>query len=126
MKRMGRTIVLTEPRVMPKAEAAIHVTGFWRVIFPRLPFESAVLLYEHATDVSCVASTCARIGPLATVVNGTSTGNHRRSIDSFDRTMVASARVVSNRAKCSPMHDREPPANGMNCQRSRRFGGLRD
>lgn len=44
MKRMGRTIVLTEPRVMPKAEAAIHVTGFWRVIFPRLPFESAVLL----------------------------------------------------------------------------------
>ena len=37
MKRMGRTIELTEPRVMPKAEAATHVTGFWRAIFPRLP-----------------------------------------------------------------------------------------
>ena len=24
--------------------AAAHVTGFWRAIFPRLPFESAVLL----------------------------------------------------------------------------------
>ena len=41
---MGKTITLTEPRVMPKAEAATHVTGFWRAIFPRLPFESAVLL----------------------------------------------------------------------------------
>jgi len=27
-----------------KAEAAAHVTGLWRAIFPRLPFESAVLL----------------------------------------------------------------------------------
>ena len=29
---------------MPKAEAAAMVTGFWRPIFPRLPFDSAVLL----------------------------------------------------------------------------------
>jgi hypothetical protein len=44
LRHMGKTITLTSPRVMPKAEAAGHVTGFWRVIFPRLPFDSAVLL----------------------------------------------------------------------------------
>ena len=44
MKRMGRTIELIDPRVVPKAEAATHVTGFWRAVFPRLPFDSAVLL----------------------------------------------------------------------------------
>jgi len=44
LRHMGKTIELTEPRIMPKAEAAPHVTGFWRAIFPRLPFESAVLL----------------------------------------------------------------------------------
>ena len=32
---MGQTIVLTEPRVVSKAESATHVTGFWRAIFPR-------------------------------------------------------------------------------------------
>ena len=44
MQWLGRTIELTGPRVMPKAEAATHVTGLSRVIFPRLPFDSAVLL----------------------------------------------------------------------------------
>ena len=44
VKRMGRTIEVTGPRVVPKAEAAAHVTGFARAIFPRVPFESAVLL----------------------------------------------------------------------------------
>jgi len=44
MRRGGRTIEVTEPRVVTKGEAAARVTGFWRVIFPRLPFESAVLL----------------------------------------------------------------------------------
>src|SRR3954453_2203388 len=44
LQHMGKTIKLTSPRVMTKAEAATHVTGFWRVIFPRLPFDSAVLL----------------------------------------------------------------------------------
>ena len=44
MKRMGKTIELTEPRVVTKADAAARVTGFWRPIFPRLPFEQAVLL----------------------------------------------------------------------------------
>jgi deazaflavin-dependent oxidoreductase (nitroreductase family) len=44
LQHIGKTITLTSPRVMPKAEAAGHVTGFWRVIFPRLPFDSAVLL----------------------------------------------------------------------------------
>ena len=44
MKRMGTTIELTDPRVVPKAQAATHVTGFWRAVFPRLPFDSAVLL----------------------------------------------------------------------------------
>lgn len=44
VQRMGRTIEVTGPRVMPKSEAATHVTGISRVIFPRLPFDSAVLL----------------------------------------------------------------------------------
>ena len=44
LRHRGRTIKLADPRVVSKAEAAAHVTGFWRAIFPRLPFESAVLL----------------------------------------------------------------------------------
>ena len=44
MKRYGKTFELTEPRVMPKAEAAPAVNGLWRPIFARLPFEQAVLL----------------------------------------------------------------------------------
>ena len=44
MKRYGKTIELTEPRVVTNADAAARVTGFWRPIFPRLPFEQAVLL----------------------------------------------------------------------------------
>ena len=46
LKRLGTTTTLADPRVMPKAEAATHVTGFWRAVFPRLPFPSAVLLTE--------------------------------------------------------------------------------
>ncbi len=44
MKRMGKTIGVADPRIMTKAEAASQVTGFWRAIFLRLPFDSAVLL----------------------------------------------------------------------------------
>ncbi len=44
IKHKGRTIELIDPRVVPKAEAASHVTGLSRSVFPRLPFESAVLL----------------------------------------------------------------------------------
>ncbi|KUH81940.1 nitroreductase family deazaflavin-dependent oxidoreductase [Mycobacterium sp. IS-1556] len=44
MKRYGKTLELREPRVMPKAEAAPSVTGLWRPVFARLPFEQAVLL----------------------------------------------------------------------------------
>jgi deazaflavin-dependent oxidoreductase (nitroreductase family) len=44
MKRYGKTFELRDPRVMPKAEAAPSVTGSWRPIFVRLPFEQAVLL----------------------------------------------------------------------------------
>jgi deazaflavin-dependent oxidoreductase (nitroreductase family) len=46
LRRMGKTIELTEPRVVPKAEAAAKVTGISRAIFPRLPFDSAVLLTQ--------------------------------------------------------------------------------
>ena len=42
--RMGKTIELADPRVVTKAEAAARVTGFWRPIVARLPFEPAVLL----------------------------------------------------------------------------------
>lgn len=44
MTRRGRTFAVTEPRQVSKAEAAEHVTGFGRRVFPRLPFEQAVLL----------------------------------------------------------------------------------
>jgi hypothetical protein len=44
MRHRGKTIELTDPRVMPKAEAAPAVKGLWRPIFARLPFEQAVLL----------------------------------------------------------------------------------
>ena len=43
MRRYGKTLELTDPRVMPKAEAAPAVKGLWRPIFARLPFEQAVL-----------------------------------------------------------------------------------
>jgi deazaflavin-dependent oxidoreductase (nitroreductase family) len=44
IRHSGRTTELTDPRVVSKAEAAAKVTGLSRVIFPRLPFDSAVLL----------------------------------------------------------------------------------
>ena len=44
MRRYGKTLELTDPRVMPKAEATPAVKGLWRPIFARLPFEQAVLL----------------------------------------------------------------------------------
>ena len=44
MRRHGKAIELTDPQVMPKAEAAPSVKGLWRPIFARLPFEQAVLL----------------------------------------------------------------------------------
>ncbi len=44
MKRYGKTIELVDPLVVSKAQAASHVTGFWRLLFARLPFEEAVLL----------------------------------------------------------------------------------
>ena len=44
MKWRGATIELADPRVVPKADAAAKLTGFGRAIFPRLPFDSAVLL----------------------------------------------------------------------------------
>jgi deazaflavin-dependent oxidoreductase (nitroreductase family) len=44
MRRYGETFEVTDPRVMPKAEAAPFVTSGWRPIFARLPFEQAVLL----------------------------------------------------------------------------------
>jgi len=44
MRRYGKTFELTDPRVMPKTEAAPAVKGLWRPIFARLPFEQAVLL----------------------------------------------------------------------------------
>lgn len=44
LRRHGRTFAVSDPRVMTKAEAAAHVTGWGRLVFPRLPFENAVLL----------------------------------------------------------------------------------
>ena len=44
MKRYGRTFDLRDPTVVPRAQATPAVTGLWRPIFARLPFEQAVLL----------------------------------------------------------------------------------
>ncbi|BBY98756.1 nitroreductase family deazaflavin-dependent oxidoreductase [Mycolicibacterium fallax] len=44
MTRHGKTFRVVDPRVVDKAAAAPHVTGAARVVFPRLPFEQAVLL----------------------------------------------------------------------------------
>lgn len=44
LKRYGSTFTVTDPRVVPKAEAARHVTGLGRYVFGRLPFDDAVLL----------------------------------------------------------------------------------
>ena len=44
MRRHGRTIRLADPQVVSKSEAAPHVKGPMRRVFPRLPFEQAVLL----------------------------------------------------------------------------------
>jgi deazaflavin-dependent oxidoreductase (nitroreductase family) len=44
LKRHGRTFPVSDPRVVPKAQAAQHVSWLWRPIFSVLPFENAVLL----------------------------------------------------------------------------------
>ncbi|HZE18153.1 MAG TPA: nitroreductase family deazaflavin-dependent oxidoreductase [Mycobacterium sp.] len=44
MRRNGKTFGVAEPRKVTRDEAAQHVTGRWRPIFARLPFEEAVLL----------------------------------------------------------------------------------
>jgi len=46
MRRHGTTIELTDPQVLPKAQAATAVRGRWRPVFARLPFEQAVLLRQ--------------------------------------------------------------------------------
>jgi len=44
LRRYGKTFAVSDPRVMPKADAAPSVSRLWRPIFTRLPFEFAVLL----------------------------------------------------------------------------------
>jgi hypothetical protein len=44
MRRYGKTFAVTEPQVMPKAQAAESVKGWMRPMFALLPFEQAVLL----------------------------------------------------------------------------------
>ncbi|MEV0668625.1 nitroreductase family deazaflavin-dependent oxidoreductase [Mycobacterium sp. NPDC050441] len=44
MRRHGRNIRLTDPRVVSKAEGAEHVKGRVRRVFERVPVEQAVLL----------------------------------------------------------------------------------
>jgi len=44
MRRYGRTIELTDPRMVPRSQAAQSVKGRWRPLFARLPFDQAVLL----------------------------------------------------------------------------------
>lgn len=48
MTRHGRTFAVTDPRVVSKAEAARHVTGFGAKVFPRLPFDNGAVLLRRA------------------------------------------------------------------------------
>jgi deazaflavin-dependent oxidoreductase (nitroreductase family) len=43
LTRRGRTVEVRDPRVVSKAQAAPEVTGWMRLLFPRLPFQQAVL-----------------------------------------------------------------------------------
>jgi deazaflavin-dependent oxidoreductase (nitroreductase family) len=42
--RQGQTFDVGSPQVVGKAEAAAHITGPLRKVFPHLPFDEAVLL----------------------------------------------------------------------------------
>ena len=44
LKRHGQTFPVTDPRVVSKTEASVHVIGMGRLVFGRLPFDQAVLL----------------------------------------------------------------------------------
>ncbi|CAJ1585581.1 nitroreductase family deazaflavin-dependent oxidoreductase [[Mycobacterium] wendilense] len=44
LTRRGRTFSVVDPRVVSKAEAAPLIKGRGKNLFPRLPFENAVLL----------------------------------------------------------------------------------
>jgi deazaflavin-dependent oxidoreductase (nitroreductase family) len=44
MRRHGKTFAVSNPRTVTKAEAASHVSGAARRVFPGLPWEQAVLL----------------------------------------------------------------------------------
>jgi deazaflavin-dependent oxidoreductase (nitroreductase family) len=44
VKHYGKTVSYTNPQVIPKGQAAPLVTGAWRALFVRLPFEDALLL----------------------------------------------------------------------------------
>ena len=44
LRRHGRTHTVRDPRVVTRDQAAAHVTGFGRRMFPRLPFDNALLL----------------------------------------------------------------------------------
>ena len=44
MRRHGKTFGVSNPRIVTKEQAAPHVTGAGRRVFPRIPFEQAVLL----------------------------------------------------------------------------------
>ncbi|HZC89424.1 MAG TPA: nitroreductase family deazaflavin-dependent oxidoreductase [Mycobacterium sp.] len=44
MRRHGKTFGVSNPQTVTKEQAAPHVTGAGRRVFPRIPFEQAVLL----------------------------------------------------------------------------------
>jgi deazaflavin-dependent oxidoreductase (nitroreductase family) len=44
LQRNGKTFNVSQPQTVTRARAAQHITGPWRPIFARLPFEHAVLL----------------------------------------------------------------------------------
>lgn len=44
LQRNGKTFGVSQPRTVTRAQAAQYITGLWRPIFARLPFEQAVLL----------------------------------------------------------------------------------
>lgn len=50
LKRHGKTFAVADPHVVTKAQAATRVVGPARFVFPRIPFDSAVLLTRVQTS----------------------------------------------------------------------------
>ena len=47
LKRYGRAFAVADPHLVTKAEAAEHVTGLAKMVFPKLPFDNGAVLLRR-------------------------------------------------------------------------------